>query len=159
MKSGNQSLFPLGQTTKGQAQIPCKVAPRNSLSTYLPWRQIIPPCFPTYHFPKPNFILEGEGRVRQTLCTRSVGRQMTPGSCLQAFADELILGKNWCCMEKSSAPASKTKLFITCVWVAKSSLPRDSLELHLLHAEWPFSCVKLCAGSRRICSRKEGQDL
>lgn len=41
----------------------------------------------------------------------------------------------------------------------KSSLPRDSLELHLLHAERPFSRAELYAGSRRICSSKEDWDL
>lgn len=129
MKTGYQPLFPWGQTTKGQAQIPCKVAPRNSVSTDLALRRIIPPFSLPYPFPKPHFILEGEGRVQETLCILPLGRQMTPGSCSQveAFAHELILGNNWCCMEKIPAPASKTKLFITYGWVVKSSLPRDSL--------------------------------
>jgi len=87
-------LFPLGQTTKGQAQIPCKIAPWNSLLTNLTWWQIIPPLSPTAL--SAGHVSSTGGRESPKDALQQLPRETdNTRSCLQveAFADELILGK------------------------------------------------------------------
>lgn len=78
-------------------------------------------------FPQATFHPRGESPADPLHL--SSGKKMMPGSCSQVkhLLMNWYLPKIGVVWKKSPAPASKTKLFITYSWVAKSSLPRDGL--------------------------------